>query len=239
MNRRRGARASVASRPGTALRHAVVPWLALAAWACTPGSREQERPADDAQRPPPDPGALAIVRAESVQTRAGPGGQPFEVALRVRESVAGHARRIGTRTFEIALRSDERTSFPCSACHGIRGTILRSERTADAHGNIQPVHPAESGATCATCHAASSVERLALTSGETISLDHAYRLCAQCHFAQVNDWAGGAHGKRLDGWRGRRVVMGCTDCHDPHRPAVGQRIPFPGPRIPAQGGHQP
>jgi hypothetical protein len=202
-------------------------------------SPEPELPADDGQRPSQEPGALPVVRADSVHTRTGPGGQPFEVALRAREPVAGHARRIGTRTFEIALRSDERTSFPCSSCHGARGTILRAERVADAHGNIQPVHPAESGATCATCHSASNVERLALSGGETASLDHSYRLCAQCHFAQVNDWAAGGHGKRLDGWRGRRVVMGCADCHDPHRPAVGQRIPFPGPGLRGQGGHEP
>ena len=42
---------------------------------------------------------------------------------------------------------------------------------------------------------------------------------------QVDAWAGGAHGKRLDGWQGRRVVMGCADCHDPHRPASSRASP--------------
>jgi hypothetical protein len=93
------------------------------------------------------------------------------------------------------------------------------------------VHPSGTGATCGTCHDRRAVDRLVLQSEESIPLDQAYRLCAQCHFAQVEAWAGGAHGKRLDGWRGRRVVMNCTDCHDPHKPAVEQRIPFPGPRI--------
>jgi hypothetical protein len=84
---------------------------------------------------------------------------------------------------------------------------------------------------CSTCHARDNVERLALKSGERPPLDHAYRLCAQCHFSQLRAWAGGGHGKRLDGWQGRRVVMGCTDCHDPHKPAVEPRIPFRAPRL--------
>ena len=60
---------------------------------------------------------------------------------------------------------------------------------------------------------------LVARTGERATLDESYRLCAQCHFAQADAWAGGGHGKRLDGWQGRRVVMACTDCHDPHAPA--------------------
>jgi hypothetical protein len=109
--------------------------------------------------------------------------------------------------------------------------ILADERIKDAHQNIQPLHPAQTGATCSTCHAADNVELLALKSGERATLDHTYRLCAQCHFNQAESWAGGAHGKRLDGWQGRRVVMGCADCHDPHNPAIESRIPFRAPQL--------
>ena len=109
--------------------------------------------------------------------------------------------------------------------------VLRDERIKDAHQNIKPVHPKQTGATCATCHAADNVELLALKNGERATLDHTYRLCAQCHFSQAEAWAGGAHGKRLDGWQGRRVVMGCADCHDPHNPAIESRIPFRAPQL--------
>jgi hypothetical protein len=105
------------------------------------------------------------------------------------------------------------------------------ERVADAHQNIEPVHPERTGALCSTCHAADDVERLALENGERASLDETYRLCAQCHISQVSAWADGAHGKRLDGWQGPRVVMACPDCHDPHNPALQPRIPFRAPRI--------
>jgi hypothetical protein len=108
---------------------------------------------------------------------------------------------------------------------------MADERIPDAHQNVQPTHPKQTGARCSTCHAADDVEQLTLLNGERATLDESYRLCAQCHVAQVDAWAHGAHGKRLDGWRGTRVVMGCADCHDPHQPALVPRLPFRPPRI--------
>ena len=113
---------------------------------------------------------------------------------------------------------------------------MTAARITDAHQNIQPRHPDLLGAVCSTCHSPEAVEMLALRTGERVGLDHSYRLCAQCHSGQAEAWAGGAHGKRLDGWQGRRVVMGCTDCHDPHRPAVTPRAPFRAPTITRRGG---
>ncbi|HEY0996615.1 MAG TPA: hypothetical protein VGD77_11545, partial [Gemmatimonadaceae bacterium] len=142
-------------------------------------------------------------------------------------------RRFGTRTLNIALRTraPELGQYPCSGCHLHRALALEARRVPDAHRNIQPVHPREGKPGCGACHAPDDVERLALPNGERVSLDDAYRLCAQCHNAQVAAWRGGAHGKRLDGWRGRRVVMGCAECHDPHRPAAEPRLPFRAPRL--------
>jgi formate-dependent nitrite reductase cytochrome c552 subunit len=117
--------------------------------------------------------------------------------------------------------------------------VLADERIADAHQNIKPIHPAQTGAACSTCHAPDNVELLALKSGDRATLDHAYRLCAQCHFSQAEAWAGGGHGKRLDGWQGRRVVMGCADCHDPHKPALEPRLPFGGPQLQRPRGNAP
>jgi formate-dependent nitrite reductase cytochrome c552 subunit len=114
---------------------------------------------------------------------------------------------------------------------------MAKKRVPDAHQDIRPVHPELTGARCATCHAADDVEQLALESGERATMDESYRLCAQCHFTQVDAWANGAHGKRLDGWQGRRVVMGCADCHDPHQPALQPRIPFRAPQLERPRGH--
>jgi hypothetical protein len=196
------------------------------------GERGQEAAAE--------PVALASVPTGAAVGRTGPGGEPFEVSLRTPQTAAGHARRIGTVGFPIALRirTPELGQYPCTSCHVRGDPVVTADRATDAHQDIQPVHPAETGATCGTCHAANDVEVLVLLGGARVPLDQAYRMCAQCHAPQVREWEGGAHGKRLDGWRGRRVVMNCADCHDPHQPAVESRIPYPGARLPRTGGHE-
>lgn len=188
--------------------------------------------------PAPTPPELAAVHGDTVVGRTRPSGEPFEVVTR---SLArpGHDRRIGRRTFEISLRGSPSTTDACSSCHRPGRPVIQAERIEDAHRYILPRHPEESGTHCLTCHAPDDVESLVLASGERISLSHAYRLCAQCHYAQADDWAAGTHGKRLDGWRGRRVVMGCADCHDPHKPGIDPRIPFPGPQLPGTGPESP
>jgi len=187
------------------------------------------------------PGALRTVETTTVVNWVGPGGKPFEVEIRTRDPGSANARLFGTITLQNSARerSPNVGQYPCTSCHLGRAMVLRDQRIPDAHQNIQPVHPAQTGATCSTCHAPDNVELLTLKSGERATLDHAYRVCAQCHFRQVESWANGAHGKRLDGWQGRRVVMGCADCHDPHRPAIPPRIPFRAPTLERPPFRQP
>ena len=178
------------------------------------------------------PGQLRTVSTAPVMNWTGPGGKPFEVQIRT-DDPSPNARRFGTITLRNSarVRSPDLGQYPCTSCHLGRRMVLNEVRIKDVHQNIQPSHPAQTGATCATCHAADNVELLALKNGERATLDHAYRVCAQCHFSQAESWAGGAHGKRLDGWQGRRVVMGCADCHDPHQPTIESRIPFHAPQL--------
>lgn len=182
----------------------------------------------------------AVVPVPSAPVRFGvDSGRPvFSVALRTADQVSGAARRFGTvsRSIALRIRTPELVQYPCTSCHlGLR--VVMAERVADAHQNIRPVHPRATGGGCRTCHAADNVERLRVSDGgEPPSLDHAYRLCAECHFQQVADWAGGGHGKRLDGWQGPRTVMGCAECHDPHSPALQPRIPYRAPVLPVTGG---
>jgi hypothetical protein len=180
-----------------------------------------------------EPGALATVPTAPVELWKGPGERPFDVAGRTSEREAGHARRFGTITLQTALRTRSLGQYPCTSCHLGRKMVLADKRIADAHDDIRPVHPKETGSVCSTCHAADNVALLQIKTGERVSLDQSYQLCARCHFQQVQAWAGGGHGKRLDGWQGRRVVMGCGDCHDPHRPALEPRIPFRPPQLEA------
>ncbi len=184
------------------------------------------------------PPELAGVRSEPVVGRTGPGGEPIEVAVHTPDR-PGHERTFGMTSFRISLRGRPSTAEACGSCHRAGRPVIQAERIEDAHRYVLPKHPEESGTHCSTCHATDDVQSLVLASGERISLEHAYRLCAQCHYAQADDWAAGTHGKRLDGWRGRRVVMSCPDCHDPHQPAIAPRIPYPGPRLPTTEGHVP
>lgn len=232
----------------------VVAWVLAAFMAVTwslarPGAGVQS---DVEALPPPAPGARAPASYETEDTLpsalqgvavepvqggwTGPGGGLFHVVVRSRSETAYRYRQIGRRTFDLGLRlgDAEVAQDPCASCHRGQGAVDRSRvgSGADVHQNIQPVHPRQTGARCLTCHAAEDVGRLRLEVGETVSLDHAYRLCAQCHVRQVESWAHGAHGKRLVGWRGRRVVMTCADCHDPHRPATQQRTPMGGVTLP-------
>lgn len=187
------------------------------------------------------PGMLATVEAVPVIGWSGPGNRPFEVARRSAAPEAGHARGFGTITLPIALRSRAASvnQYPCTSCHQGRKVAMVNERIRDAHNNIHPEHPKQIGAVCSTCHSADDVQQLTLKNGERATLDESYRLCAQCHFREAEAWAGGGHGKRLDGWQGRRVVMACPDCHDPHHPAIQSRIPFRAPQPERTGGSVP
>lgn len=183
------------------------------------------------------PSALSGVAVESIQGDwTGPGGRPFYLAVRSRSDADYRHRQIGRSTWYLGLRTapPPLTTESCVSCHGAQGLV--GERTGDdaaeVHQNIQPVHPRQTDAACLTCHSAENPGLLRTGTGATVELDHSYQLCAQCHFRQVESWSFGAHGKRLVGWRGRRVVMGCADCHDPHAPGTETRPPYAGVQLP-------
>ena len=245
------------NRRPIALRRRIMMTLGVAALgmslACEPASNAGESHEDTTafpERTPEDsaraarnatlePGALAGVATEPVIGWTGPGGAPFSVTVRTTDPASANARRFGTITLRTSLRmrAPDLGQFPCTSCHLGRRIVMENRRISDAHNNIQPVHPDQTGAVCSTCHSADDVALLTLKSGERATLDESYRLCAQCHFPEAKAWAGGAHGKRLDGWQGHRVVMACADCHDPHKPAVPVIVPFRAPQLERSRGH--
>ncbi|NOY70518.1 MAG: hypothetical protein GXP53_13715 [Deltaproteobacteria bacterium] len=127
--------------------------------------------------------------------------------------------------FWTRTRKDKIERFKCSKCHNNQD-VNRPEAAKIAHGDIRLVHGGqEKPLQCFTCHNKDDRDFLVTEKGVIIDMDHSYKLCGQCHFRQKKDWVGGAHGKRVSYWAGKRVVRNCTSCHNPHSPRFKKRWP--------------
>ncbi len=124
------------------------------------------------------------------------------------------------KVFEVEARKNQISHFPCAKCHS--GKVPKGD-VPKSHWDQKIQHA--TGMKCASCHNAEAEMNLKTFKTEEIDFDHSYKLCQQCHFQQVDDWTGGAHGKRLGGWAGERKVKNCASCHDPHKPAFESKIP--------------
>jgi hypothetical protein len=200
---------------------------------------------------------LRSVPSTPVVGFTGPEGEVFRVALRTPEvghfpCTSCHIRPIGTKTVTLAQMHAQRPEhagaaridcytchnpsrpgalmLDCDECHEREG-VLDLMPSPTAHLTVQLSHPSGRLRNCFTCHASQNPGYLSVQDGSLASLDEAYRLCAGCHFMQAEDWAGGAHGKRLGGWQGERVVLSCTGCHNPHDPLFPIRRPVTFPKI--------
>jgi hypothetical protein len=130
--------------------------------------------------------------------------------------------------FQTIARSNSMETYPCSQCHDkpLAGMLaLRRKDQPNSHWQVKLQHAPDNIMSCQTCHGEGDMNQLVTLTGKQVSMDAPYQVCAQCHASQVNDWAGGAHGKRLGGWAPPRVVQTCTGCHNPHAPAFESRWP--------------
>ena len=122
-------------------------------------------------------------------------------------------------------RKDKIERFKCSQCHNNKPVSI-SGAAEMAHGDIKLDHGGvEKPLSCFTCHNKEVRDALETEAGVIVDMDHSYQLCAQCHFRQKKDWVGGAHGKRVSYWAGKRVVKSCVSCHNPHSPRFKKRWP--------------
>lgn len=138
--------------------------------------------------------------------------------------------------FFVETRSDKLTIQDCATCHNKpTGRSLPIE-SADrrAHWDIILEHADPSQMMCKTCHGQIVSKVPTMMSGDIVGFDHTYRLCGQCHFRELKDWSKGAHGKRLLGWSGPRIIRSCTGCHNPHSPRWAKRWPKTKTTIPSR-----
>ncbi len=131
----------------------------------------------------------------------------------------------GEFTFLIPERKSQIKSFACVECHNKPLSKMAKSDMKKSHWNIYLEHANSKTMNCATCHDGQDMNSLKSLTGEKIDFNYSYQLCAQCHSSQFKDWKGGAHGKKVAGWAPPRASMTCVNCHNPHNPGFGHRLP--------------
>jgi hypothetical protein len=162
-------------------------------------------------------------RAQAANSNAGLSSEPF-LADAVRVEATGFSDR---PRFFVLARTPAIQTYPCSTCHTVPIERMRGPAGSPrrAHWDVTLQHAPASVMSCGTCHATDAPGTLHMLQRTKVDLDHSYQVCAQCHAGQADDWASGAHGKRVGGWAPPRVVLACSQCHDPHQPRWDTRWP--------------
>jgi hypothetical protein len=162
-------------------------------------------------------------RAQAANPNAGLSSEPFlDGAVRVEATGFSDRPR-----FFVVARTPAIQTYPCSTCHTVPNERMRGPAGSPrrAHWDVTLRHAPATVMSCGTCHTPDAPGTLHTLQRTKVELDHGYRVCAQCHARSVDDWASGAHGKRVGGWAPPRVVLACTHCHDPHQPRWDTRWP--------------
>jgi 5-methylcytosine-specific restriction endonuclease McrA len=162
-------------------------------------------------------------RAQAPNPNAGLSSEPF-LADVARVEATGFS---GRPRFFVVARTPAIQTYPCSTCHTVpiermRGSAGSPKR---AHWDVTLRHAPPAVMRCGTCHTPDTPGTLHMLERTKVDLDHSYQVCAQCHARPADDWASGAHGKRVGGWAPPRVVLACSQCHDPHQPRWDTRWP--------------
>jgi hypothetical protein len=167
-------------------------------------------------------------RAQAKNPNAGLSSEPF-LGGAARVEVPGYP---GRPPFFVLARTPVIAKYPCSTCHTMPLERMRGAAGSPrrAHWDVRLHHAPATVMACETCHAADPADTLRTLQRTKVDFDHSHQVCAQCHARQVDDWVSGAHGKRAGGWAPPRVVLACTQCHDPHQPRWDTRWPAVGDR---------
>jgi len=120
----------------------------------------------------------------------------------------------------------------CARCHKPELEPYRDESLPpgqDAHWDISIHHAGDME--CFSCHKKEDPTKLVSVINKEARLETAYLHCGSCHKDQFQSWLGGAHGKRLTGWNGVRIIRNCAGCHNPHAPARPKVMPVAQPTV--------
>lgn len=121
----------------------------------------------------------------------------------------------------------------CMDCHKLFPPRENPPAKLLTHSHILLVHGINDQ--CRSCHDVHNRNRLVLQNGDSIPYAKVTRLCADCHGPTFRDWERGMHGRTIGYWdatKGEPLRLGCSECHDPHRPrgpAMEPMAPLPPP----------
>ena len=145
-------------------------------------------------------------------------------------AASGRYRLDEVPSFEVPPRKEDLDMYPCADCHEDEPPNFEERVLEDEHDDLVLNHGG-GRLWCHNCHEPDDPGSLISLKGEPIDLDQAYLICGQCHYQQQKDWYFGAHGKRIDVWRGPRAIYSCPECHDPHSPRLELFVPSPPPLV--------
>ncbi len=131
----------------------------------------------------------------------------------------------GDHTFLIPERKGQIKLFACIECHSKPVSQMNGLNEKKAHWDIKLNHANGETMNCTTCHNGNNMNNLNTITGKNVDFNLSFKVCAQCHSSQFEDWKGGAHGKKVAGWPPPRASMTCVNCHDPHKPNFETRWP--------------
>jgi hypothetical protein len=156
--------------------------------------------------------------------------------------------------FKVAPRLDRIRNYPCTKCHDNQFVDRRVRELQDEHTKLVFEHGGGRFWCYDACHKGTDMDNLVSLRGRRVSYDESYKICGQCH-SQRLDWYFGGHGKRqgawedqhdipkiadelkvedrdqIGRWRGERMILNCTECHDPHSPSIKPFEPSPPPKV--------
>lgn len=156
--------------------------------------------------------------------------------------------------FTVVPRQDRIRNFPCTKCHDNKFVDRRVRELQEEHTNLTFEHGGGRFWCYDACHKGTDMDNLVSLRGRRLSYDESFKVCSQCHFQRL-DWFFGGHGKhqgawedqrkipvtaddlkvedrnQIGRWAGERVILACTECHNPHSPSIKPFEPSPAPRV--------
>lgn len=131
--------------------------------------------------------------------------------------------------FTVLSRKDHLGHFPCEQCHQFMEPNPKVRELSSPHP-VKLKH-GEGRLWCLVCHHSEDRNTLRTQLNEKVDFNDAHIVCGGCHAKIHKDWYYGAHGKRVGNWQGKRELLNCTQCHNPHEPIIKSRKPKPPPLV--------